>query len=211
MGTYQRQPKSVDWNLVWPLVGLIVSPLLFIVFRTPSVVVIASILLWATTSWLGIHLVDVYGSSKFLFKLGVIILSLGIAVCAAWTGWPPTALRDMDNQELKATERELATKMRALENDQFKRMDTQANDGSLNARDNGNLVQDEDARFQQRNIGAELAMRCELLRREDEPCYAPEQAWFTDSRLIALTGRYAGIKPISEVANYLDELANKLQ
>jgi hypothetical protein len=65
--------------------------LAFILVRNVLAVVIASILLFVFLSWLGIHMVSARSRSKPILA-GIVSLSVLLAICAAWAGWPPNSL-----------------------------------------------------------------------------------------------------------------------
>jgi hypothetical protein len=152
-------------------------------------------------------------SGKFTLVFFVALASLSASTVAGYAGWPPKSLVDMGNQEIRQRERRLTTAMRGLEQSrgrsQIHAMATSDQYEMMRA------DQEMQAVFEKKYLRDALAMRCELLRREYQPCPpALVESILVpggDYRLLPFTGQLAGPSPMNDAADYLDELVNKLQ
>jgi hypothetical protein len=157
-----------------------------------------------------------YFATVFFAKLTSMIISVTLLVIVVGTigviEWPPKSLVDMSPRELKQNERKLANDMREIENTY-----NQSEIDALTTNDTAGMMkvdQRRQARFQKEYLPAASAMRCELLRREYQPCPAVTVLSLAgpngDPRLLAFIGQLVGPMPLNEAASYLDELASRL-
>jgi hypothetical protein len=91
--------RTIDWNTVWPLVGLIVALISYIVIRNEAAIIISAVGAWIALSWLFIHLVSVWRNEQIRKMRGiallVVIASFGISAAFTYAGWPPPAARHL--------------------------------------------------------------------------------------------------------------------
>ena len=183
--------------------------MLVLLHLTPTSTLVLLFLLFAMWFYPILYFVNV-----FFVKLTSIIVSAALLVIVVATigviEWPPRSLVDMSNQELKQAERRLANNIRNLEfsTDSEVINSMSSHDPFIAMRAEARMQAD----FRKKYLPDASAMRCELLRREDEPC-APvvSPLYLGDFRLMAFTGQLVGPSPLNNAADYLDELANKLQ
>ncbi|HEY0701337.1 MAG TPA: hypothetical protein VGD60_01090 [Candidatus Acidoferrales bacterium] len=83
----KHKNKRVDWNTVWPLVGIILALASNIFLRGPVSIVCWHVFLLIALCWLGIHLVRTKTSSKL--AVGLIVAAFFLLTgFSAFTEWP---------------------------------------------------------------------------------------------------------------------------
>jgi len=85
--------RAVDPNTAWPLVGLIVCLILFIVVRNKTTIVIAGFLLAVCLAWLAVHLASVRTKSRMV-RISICAVSTLAATLLVRQMWP-TAQREV--------------------------------------------------------------------------------------------------------------------
>jgi hypothetical protein len=163
-------------------------------------------------------------AKKYSISTIIVIILWGLAIPQFMSEWRAQLvqaqnLRDMSNLEIKRKERELTNSMRQLEANFFKQ-DAARNPAETFDVETERHIKahaDFELQFRIKYLNDAAAMRCELLRRLDEPCPPVTigsngpPVWDKDIRLHALTGRLPGPSPLTDLANYLDELSHRLQ